>query len=100
MATGAAPLVTWLSPHERAIHDIKQGLSQIANWDYVDARKKSLDHVDPDARSLDHIFVGLSITGSEKYERTPFVTENVIRFICIGFLLMKNFIAQTKYIRV
>ena len=72
---------------------MKQGLSQIANWDYVDCRKKSLDHVDPDARSLDHIFVGLSITGCEKYERTPFVTENAIWYNCIVFLLMTNFIA-------
>ena len=56
----------------------------------------SLDLVDPDTISLDHIVVDLSITGSEKYERTPFVTENVIRFICIVFLLMKNVIAQTN----
>ena len=67
-----------------------------ANWDYVVARKMSLDLVDPDARSLDHIFEDLSITGSEKYDRTPFVTENLIRFICIVFLLMKNVIAQTN----
>ena len=54
----------------------------------------SLDLIDPDARSLDHIFEDLSITGSEKYDRTPFVTESLTYFIVNTLTLLTLLITE------
>ena len=54
----------------------------------------SLDLVDPDAISLNHIVVDLSITGSEKYDRTPFVTESLTYFTVNTLTLLTLLITE------
>ena len=54
----------------------------------------SLHLVDPDVISLDHIVVDLSITGSEKYDRTPFVTESLTNFTVNNLILLTILITE------